>query len=139
MTEFVALGSNHRWTDDARAMPERPAWQADAACAGVGTELFFADASGQFSAEALAVCNTCPVRVECLDWALANGDDEGVWGGMTASQRRRLRRRRNASPKVAARRVEARRLHQQGLSQDEIARALGVGQGTISVDLEATS
>lgn len=136
MTEFVTLGSNALWTDPMSPWPERPAWQGDAACAGLGTDLFFTDASGQSSAEAIAVCNTCPVRAECLDWALDNGDIEGVWGGLTPSQRRRRLRRRNSTPKVAARRAEARRLRSQGLTHAEIAEQLGVGQTTIQCDLE---
>jgi len=38
--------------------------------------------------DALAVCERCPVHVECLMFALRNGIREGVWGGMRARARR---------------------------------------------------
>lgn len=44
-------------------------------------------------AEAKAVCHRCPVRAECLDWALAAGVNDGVWGGTSEDERRALRRR----------------------------------------------
>lgn len=43
------------------------------------------------SCEALAYCNICPVRIECLDWALRN-KERGTWGGTSEYQRRQLRR-----------------------------------------------
>ena len=42
---------------------------------------------------ARAICEACPVMDECLRYALATNQTEGVWGGMTGSERRRLRRR----------------------------------------------
>jgi hypothetical protein len=55
-------------------------WRADAACREVDVEAFFAvdEASQQ---EALAICETCPVRVECLEHAIAAREQYGVWGG----------------------------------------------------------
>lgn len=43
--------------------------------------------------DAKAVCRSCPVRQECLRWALDNGQDAGVWGGLDESERRTLKRR----------------------------------------------
>jgi WhiB family redox-sensing transcriptional regulator len=42
---------------------------------------------------ARAVCSGCPVRDECLQWALSTGQAAGVWGGLTPDERRALRRR----------------------------------------------
>ena len=42
--------------------------------------------------EAKAVCRACPVRDQCLDWALEQGIDHGVWGGLAGDERRALRR-----------------------------------------------
>lgn len=69
-----------------------PVWQASAACAEYPTDLFF---SGDSDTEAIAVCEACPVKAECLAEALATPvrDDHGVAGGLTAAQRRTLRRR----------------------------------------------
>ncbi len=39
------------------------------------------------------MCTSCEVRVECLDYALANDERFGIWGGLSERERRRLRRR----------------------------------------------
>jgi WhiB family redox-sensing transcriptional regulator len=39
---------------------------------------------------AKAVCASCPVRAECLDAAIANGERYGVWGGLTDTERESL-------------------------------------------------
>lgn len=47
-------------------------------------------------AQALAaktVCKTCPVCAQCLAWAMENGQDYGVWGGVDEAERRAMRRR----------------------------------------------
>lgn len=67
-------------------------WKADAACRTLDTGLFFPDAEAETGA-ALAVCAECPVREACLDFALRTRQNDGVWGGHTESERRRLRRR----------------------------------------------
>lgn len=73
-------------------------WRDSAACAGADPELFFpAGYSGLHVAvvrEAKRVCDACAVRVECLEFALATDQDEGVWGALTPDERRRLLRRR---------------------------------------------
>lgn len=139
MTGFVALPSNHRWTGTDPTWPERPAWQSRAACLASSPSLFFADSSGEGSDQAIAVCADCPVRAECLQYALDNNETLGVWGGTTPRQRTRMRRGRTTSPKVAARRAEVARLRAQGLSQQAIAEQLGIGQATVSIDLEAST
>jgi WhiB family redox-sensing transcriptional regulator len=53
--------------------------------------MFFPASSGE-EAEALALCDTCPVRAQCLEYALRNKESYGVWGGTTPEQRRRMRR-----------------------------------------------
>jgi WhiB family redox-sensing transcriptional regulator len=42
------------------------------------------------------LCATCPVRVECLEYALADESLTGLWGGTTDTERRMIRRRRVA-------------------------------------------
>lgn len=51
---------------------------------------------GQSPAPAVAVCETCTVREVCLDYAIAEDLDDGVWGGMSPAQRKQLRRARDA-------------------------------------------
>jgi WhiB family redox-sensing transcriptional regulator len=77
-------------TDDAFPPGERPRWQRRAACAGVNPELFFTE-RGESTGDAKEVCLGCCVRQECLDFALANGEKFGIWGGKSERERRSLR------------------------------------------------
>ena len=67
--------------------PLRPGeWALDAACAGSPhADLFFLD--GPAALDVLALCARCPVRVECLAFALGAGESYGVWGGLTPEER----------------------------------------------------
>lgn len=72
-------------------------WRHRAACATEDPEIFFPVGSGGPAllqiAEAKSICRRCQVSVECLRWALATGQDSGVWGGMSEDERRALKRR----------------------------------------------
>lgn len=78
-------------------------WREQAACRGLNSDLFFPiGTSGPALAQterAKEICRTCPVVAQCLEAALEHGEDDGIWGGMTPEERRRLRqlRRRRAS------------------------------------------
>jgi WhiB family redox-sensing transcriptional regulator len=65
----------------------------EAACRGADTAVFF-PVSDSFADEAKAVCATCPVAEQCLEFAIDTHQADGVWGGMSASERHRLVRRR---------------------------------------------
>jgi WhiB family redox-sensing transcriptional regulator len=67
-------------------------WVERAACRGLDSELFFPGRGGSDEA-ARAVCAGCAVTVDCLDYAVANRITEGLWGGRSERERRRLRRR----------------------------------------------
>lgn len=73
-------------------------WRYDAACKSEDPELFFpVGVSGPAQAqvtEAKAVCHRCTVASDCLAWALASGQDAGVWGGMSEDERRAVKQRR---------------------------------------------
>jgi WhiB family redox-sensing transcriptional regulator len=71
-------------------------WKADAACRDLDTNLFF-PSSEDDAAPALQVCASCPVRETCLEFALSTRQDDGVWGGLSEGDRRRLRRRRRTT------------------------------------------
>jgi WhiB family redox-sensing transcriptional regulator len=59
----------------------------------VVAEAFFPLAGAAHTTElAKRVCDHCPVRSDCLKDALGNGTDDGIWGGLTADERRELRR-----------------------------------------------
>ena len=72
-------------------------WRHEALCRDEDPELFFPIGSTgpaeRQIAEAKAVCRRCSVTEACLAWALASGQDAGVWGGMSEDERRSLRRR----------------------------------------------
>ncbi len=67
------------------------AWQQHALCAQTDPEAFFPEKGGS-TREAKAVCQACQVREDCLEYALANDERFGIWGGMSERERRRLRR-----------------------------------------------
>jgi WhiB family redox-sensing transcriptional regulator len=71
----------------------RDSWQQLANCTGIDPDLFF-PALGGDPVRAKAVCAGCVVRQQCLDDALERDEWSGVWGGLTAVERRRLVRRR---------------------------------------------
>ena len=73
--------------------PEDQSWQDFANCLGVDPDLFFPE-RGASTKEAKEVCRGCVVREDCLEYALANGEKFGIWGGMSERERRRIRRQR---------------------------------------------
>jgi WhiB family redox-sensing transcriptional regulator len=76
-------------------------WQERANCLGVDPDLFFPE-RGASTREAKSVCAGCEVRLECLEYALDNGEKFGIWGGLSERERRRLRRQRALARKAAA-------------------------------------
>jgi WhiB family redox-sensing transcriptional regulator len=69
----------------------RPAWMAQGACHGTGTDAFFPE-RGEHVTSARSMCRGCPVRQECLEHALDGPELAGVWGGTNEKERARLRR-----------------------------------------------
>jgi WhiB family redox-sensing transcriptional regulator len=78
------------------AVADSASWQSRAACLDCDPDLFFPIApSGpalQQMEQAKAVCTRCPVRRECLQYALATRQVHGVWGGTSEEERQQLRR-----------------------------------------------
>ncbi len=70
---------------------ERP-WMVFAACRDAEPDLFF-PVTPQEGDRALALCSICPVRVDCLEYALDTRERFGIWGGLTEKQRLALLRR----------------------------------------------
>lgn len=68
-------------------------WRYRGACRGLDPDIFY-PASDEEAEPAKAVCGTCAVRQQCLEFALANREREGVWGGATEKERRRILRQR---------------------------------------------
>ena len=83
----------------AESIPENH-WRNRGLCAGhPERECWFPEEySGAAAARAIAICQACPVRVECLEFAIKTRQSEGVWGGTTPYKRRRIvQERRQAS------------------------------------------
>ncbi len=76
-------------------MWERDAsWRELAACSGVASDTFFPASEEETAANAARkICAECPVRDACLQYALSTNQTAGVWGGLDAGERRRMRRR----------------------------------------------
>jgi WhiB family redox-sensing transcriptional regulator len=69
-------------------------WQERALCKQVDPELFFPFKGEVAVANAAKqVCGMCEVRAECLAYALAHHEYDGIWGGTSDRERRRQRRR----------------------------------------------
>ena len=67
-------------------------WQERALCAQTDPEAFFPEKGGS-TREAKKVCVGCDVRSECLEYALANDERFGIWGGLSERERRKLKKR----------------------------------------------
>lgn len=75
-------------------------WQRNASCVGIDSSIFYPPTDEE-SGRAKAVCAECPVRQDCLEFAITVREKEGVWGGATAVERQRLVRRRRRQRRAA--------------------------------------
>lgn len=68
-------------------------WRAHAECRGTDPNTFVPEGRGnglRLYLEARQICDRCPVKTACLDHALSNGEDMGMWGGLTPNERREI-------------------------------------------------
>jgi WhiB family redox-sensing transcriptional regulator len=72
-------------------------WQQQGLCRVEDATVFFPPAHFEHKPEreareskAKAICARCPVRLQCLDWALATREPHGVWGGYSESERKQI-------------------------------------------------
>lgn len=90
--------------------PAETRWIEHSRCIGEDPELFFPVGSTGSAlaqtAKAIEVCHGCPVRAECLEWALETCQDAGVWGGLGEEARREIRRARRRAAAIATERSE---------------------------------
>jgi WhiB family redox-sensing transcriptional regulator len=76
------------------------AWMSDSKCRELPPETFF-PSDGVGVEIARRICADCPVKGPCLEYALYNRIEHGVWGGASERERRRIARRRRLTAKVA--------------------------------------
>lgn len=93
MRDSAGQGGNKSVDEELLGLSADRAWQDQANCLGVDPDLFFPE-RGASTREAKEVCRGCVVRDECLEYALANGEKFGIWGGLSERERRRVRRQR---------------------------------------------
>lgn len=68
-------------------------WQDAGICKTVDPEMFFEEVKGSDNPAARKVCEGCPVKVKCLQYALDNNEEFGVWGGLTPPSRHKFARK----------------------------------------------
>jgi len=77
-------------------------WRVRAACSGMDPDLFFPERGDVIGvARAKAVCASCPVTAECLQYALEAKEKQGVWGRLSGQERRAIRSARRKDPHAA--------------------------------------
>src|SRR4029434_1932619 len=104
--------------DDYPGAPEtaahKPSGRLPRGRVGADYDPFFAD-SAELQAEAIAICETCPVRDACLTFAVRTGQQYGIWVGQPHQTIRRLialeRAGRSHSRRVPARHPQASKTH----------------------------
>ncbi|WP_329199741.1 MULTISPECIES: WhiB family transcriptional regulator [unclassified Streptomyces] len=79
-------------TSDRPTTAAAPAWYDLALCAQTGPAFFFPE-PGSSLRDAKRLCGACEGRAACLEYALANDERFGVWGGLSESERLALRPR----------------------------------------------
>lgn len=91
-----SVGRGNRAPDGSRGGDSLD-WRSRGACVTEDPELFFPVGAGgpaqRQIAEAISVCRRCVVRETCLDWAVEQSVPDGVYGGMTHTERIAVRRR----------------------------------------------
>lgn len=75
-------------------------WRLYANCQGTDPELWFPE-RGASTREAKQICFACPVRLQCLEYALVNGEKFGIFGGVSERGRRKMRIQRNQARRVS--------------------------------------
>lgn len=93
------------WSDGPKSLADLPIipWMKRSRCKNIGDpEIFFRERAsvvngtdavrGHSVKVAKEFCNGCPVKVECLLYALENDEEFGIWGGATPDERRRIRK-----------------------------------------------
>ena len=65
-------------------------WRTKAECLDADPDVFF-PVFGSNGTAAKRICSRCEVKEECLEYAMVNWIDDGIWGGTSAAERERLR------------------------------------------------
>ncbi len=132
MTDRLTLTRLRRHIHDLVGI--RPEWEELASCAQTDPEAFFPE-KGQSARQALRICNggpgreACPVRTECLNAALAQREYSGVWGGLRASELRKLVKPLLAADRAANKERKAKAAAAQAAAREAKAKAKAAKTG----------
>jgi WhiB family transcriptional regulator, redox-sensing transcriptional regulator len=96
--------ANHQNAELTITTPSNPIldeeWKNRGSCSGVNPALFYPESQAS-TKDAKKVCGSCPVRYECLEFAIEKGEKFGIWGGLTARERRHEVRNRKLIAQTA--------------------------------------
>lgn len=93
--DYQAGWRNRRQAKPATApLVQREDWMADGLCHNSPTPELWFPKRGDSIVYAIAICGTCPVKAQCLEYALVFNERHGVWGSKSERQRRVIRRER---------------------------------------------
>lgn len=99
-------------------------WMLDALCAETDPEAFFPEKGGSIRT-ATTVCAKCDVKQQCLQYAMENNFDyDGIFGGLSPRNRRKLREKREGSSR--SKRQEVISMTARHMTTDQISEALGI-------------
>ena len=101
LNDPIMAGEYQTTASDLLELLLRPGWQADASCREHPELVWFAE-SGRTVRETKAICASCLVRAECESYAMADPSLTGIWGGLTAAERRRQHRAMTDNEPVAS-------------------------------------
>lgn len=83
--------------DNAKEVMLETSWMVQGRCRDLPPEVFF-PSDGVGVEVARHYCADCPVKSQCLEYALENHIEHGVWGGASERERRRIARSRRGAP-----------------------------------------
>ena len=78
--ETIPISADHDWE-----------WRTSGRCRTTDPDVFYAEEGSSQERLAKKICSGCAVRERCGEHAVRIGEDDGIWGGLTPRERRRLR------------------------------------------------
>lgn len=85
----LAIKISKKYTEGLTDEPGERDWVKQANCLDEDTKVFYPHNGRDYEAR-LTICEQCPVKLECLDYALKHKDINGIWGGSSGIERREL-------------------------------------------------
>lgn len=95
MEMFEDAYSDHKYRVRYQSSKRELTWQDKGLCKETDPEIFYPE-SGDNAQTAKSVCRSCPVQLQCAQYAIDNNEEYGIWGGLGSRTITRLRRRGRA-------------------------------------------